>query len=115
MRRTSDRDAVLRELEGSGLSMAEFCRRHGLGYSTVAAWRAARRRRKEAGMSFVELVTEAPSSLPPELADAGRSPARDELPPPERCMQRPPLLAELALPGGAVLRVCQVAQEGGAA
>ena len=33
------RMSVLRKLEGSGLSAAEFCRRRGLCYGTVMGWR----------------------------------------------------------------------------
>jgi len=87
------RAAVLRDLERSGLSMAEYCRQRGLAYSTVAAWRGARRR--VAGR-FVEVeMDEAPTAAPrgPELM----------------------LCAELTLPGGAMLRVFSHAGKGGVA
>jgi lambda repressor-like predicted transcriptional regulator len=74
------RAAVLRALERSGLSMAEFCRREELPYSTVAAWRSAQRR--EAGR-FIEVE----SAVAPAMTAA-------EV-----------LCAELVLPGGAVLRI----------
>ena len=85
------RAAVLRALEQSGLSMAEFCRRRGLSYGTVAVWRS--QARKGAGR-FIEV----------ETPDAG--PVREG---------RAMLCAELALPGGAVLRVYHRGAEGGAA
>ena len=88
------RAAVLRALEESGLSMAEFCRRRGLAYATVAACRSGERRR--AG-GFVEV--EAP-------AHAGA--AMDSI------TGNAALCAELLLPGGAVLRVYHRAGEGGA-
>jgi lambda repressor-like predicted transcriptional regulator len=85
------RAAVLRGLERSGLSMAEFCRREELPYSTVAAWRSAQRR--QAGR-FIEVES---SGVPAAAATA-------EV-----------LCAELVLPGGAVLRVFTRTAEGGAA
>ena len=57
MRRNSGgqirRVALLREFEGSGLSMAELCRRRGVGFSTRAAWRRAWSSGPEA--TFVEV------------------------------------------------------------
>jgi lambda repressor-like predicted transcriptional regulator len=84
------RAAVLRGLERSGLSMAEFCRREELPYSTVAAWRSAQRR--EAGR-FIEVESAGvPAMTAAEV-----------------------LCAELVLPGGAVLRVFTRTAVGGAA
>ncbi len=85
--------ALLREFEGSGLSMAEFCRRREVGYSTMAAWRRAGRMRAAA---FVE-VEAVESGLPMTGASRGS------------------LSAELILPGGAVLRVYQMSATGGEA
>ncbi len=96
------RVALVRELEGSGLSMAEFCRRRGLGYSTMVAWRRAWRSRPAA--AFVEVE--------PLSAGGGR----DEVV--GRAAHAPgtgSLCAELLLPGGAVLRVYQIHPTGGAA
>ena len=87
------RAAVLRALESSGLSMAEFCRRRGLAYATVAAWRSTERCR--AG-GFVEVEAS-------DQAVAVNSP-----------MGSAALCAELLLPGGAVLRVYHRAGKGGA-
>ena len=50
------RAAVLRAMEQSGLTMAEFCRRRGLAYGTVALWRSQARR---SGGRFVEVETAA--------------------------------------------------------
>ena len=86
------RAAVLRELERSGLSMAEFCRRRELCYGTVALWRAQAR---SAAGRFIEVETaDAASSSPPEPGNM--------------------LCAELTLPGGAVRRVYHHGREGGA-
>ena len=87
------RAAVLRALKQSGLSMAEFCRRRGLPYATVASWRGAARR--IAGR-FVEV--EAPRATGPVREATNESAA---------------LCVELALPGGAVLRVYQRGAQGG--
>ena len=86
------RAAVLRELERSGLSMAEFCRRRDLCYGTVALWRAQARR---AAGRFVEV----------ETSDAASGSAREP---------GGVLCAELVLPGGAMLRVYHSSAEGGA-
>ena len=87
------RVALLREFERSGLSMAEFCRRREVGYSTMAAWRRSARRGTAA---FVE-VEPVESGEPPAARSTGR------------------LCAELMLPGGAVLRVYQINPTGGQA
>lgn len=89
---TDGRAAVLRALEQSGLSMAEFCRRRGLCYGTIALWRSQARR---AAGRFIEVETPDASGAPLEA--------------------RTMLCAELALPGGAVLRVYHRGGEGGAA
>ncbi len=89
---TDGRAAVLRALEQSGLSMAEFCRRRELCYGTVALWRAQARR---AAGRFIEVETADAVGAPPPEAGAV-------------------LCAELSLPGGAVLRVYHSSEEGGA-
>ena len=82
---------VLRALEQSGLSMAEFCRRRDLPYATVASWRSSARREP---VRFVEVeAAEGTSALRHQAASS--------------------LCAELLLPGGAVLRVYQIAGAGG--
>lgn len=75
--------------------MTEFCRRRGLVYGTVAGWRSMARR--TAGR-FVEVETVAAA----EAGDGSRN-------------NTAALCAELLLPGGAVLRIYQAADEGGAA
>ena len=97
------RAALLREFVGSGLSMAEFCRRRVVGYSTMAAWRRTWRRRPAATFVEVEPLLGGPGGGGGATAVAahGRSPGS--------------LCAELMLPGGAVLRVYQIHPTGGAA
>ena len=93
--------AVLRELEGGELSRAEFWRRRGLAYATVAAWRGAARRRRR---GFVEV----------EAADeAGEEPGAVSRAQPGGGGHG--LCAELVLPGGVVLRVYQHVGTGGGA
>ena len=81
--------ALLREFERSGLSMAEFCRRREVGYSSMAAWRRSARRGTAA---FVE-VEPLEREPPPGARSTGSTGS---------------LCAELMLPGGAVLRVYQI-------
>ena len=94
------RVALLREFDGSGLSMAEFCRRRDVAYSTMAAWRRAWRSRPAATFVEVERLE----------ADCGDSSAAAVT---SRSMGH--LCAELELAGGAVLRVYQVNPTGGRA
>ena len=86
--KAKDRAAVLRQLEASGQSLAEFCRDQGLAYGTVAAWRARAQRQRTVEWVEVEAVEGEMSGLPPTPA-VGQS----------------ALAAELLLPGGAVLRI----------
>lgn len=67
--------------------MAEFCRRRGLVYGTVAAWRSTARRRRS--LAFVEVDID------------GQSQPVTSAPDPDRAR----LYAEVQLPGGVVLRV----------
>ena len=97
------RVALLREFDGSGLSMAEFCSRRGVGYSTMAAWLRAWRSRPTA--TFVEVE--------PLLAGHGEGGGSTAVPAHGRSTGS--LCAELMLPGGAVLRVYQIHPTGGAA
>lgn len=92
-RRQDQRAEVLRALECSGLSMAEFCRRRDLPYATVASWRSSARREP---VRFVEVETAQGGTM--DARPAGGS-----------------LCAELVLPGGAVLRVYQITGAGGVA
>ena len=81
------RETVLRELEQSGLPMAEFCRRRGLVYGTVAAWRSTARRRRSP--AFVEVDMDGQSQPIMNVPDPGSV----------------RLYAEVQFPGGVVLRV----------
>jgi hypothetical protein len=89
---------VLRELERSGLSMAEFCRRRGLAYGTVAGWRGAARRETPRFVE-VEMDVERPSEsgAPPPVMESNSLPSM-----------------ELRLPGGTVLLIYQAQSQGGA-
>src|SRR5688572_14454294 len=64
------RAALLREFEISGLSLAEFCRRAGLAYSTVLAWRR-KAREEEAASSPASPGFVVVEALPAE-GEAGR-------------------------------------------
>lgn len=77
---------MLRELEQSELSMAEFCRQRGLVYGAVAAWRCAARRNRS---SFVEVEVDRTMAPAVNISTPGHS----------------GLCAEVLLPGGAILRV----------
>jgi lambda repressor-like predicted transcriptional regulator len=89
-----DRAEVLRRLEGSGQSMAQFCREQGLAYWTVAEWR--RKARRQRPVEWVEV-----EPVGGELARLG----------PQAAVGNGALAAELALPGGAVLRIYREARE----
>jgi hypothetical protein len=92
------RAALLREFESSGLSMAEFCRRRGVGYRSMTAWRRTVPRQPTTVFIEVEALK-------------GRGGAEAEASSPSTgCLS-----AELLLPGGAVLRVYQIPSTGGVA
>jgi transposase-like protein len=97
------RVALLREFEGGGLSMAEFCRRRGVGYSTMAAWRRTWGNRPAATFVEVEPLLAGPSGGGGSTAVAAHARSTGSL------------CAELMLPGGAVLRVYQIHPTGGEA
>ena len=88
------RRQVLRKLEDSELSGAEFCRRQGLCYASVMRWRReAQHERSDSGrIPFVELEV------------------TDEIHPGQENDSQ--LFAELSLPGGAVLRLYGTEQSG---
>ena len=105
------RVALLREFEGGGLSMAEFCRRRGLGYSTMMAWRRAWRSRPAA--LFVEVETGPAGGGGGGGGDeGGRTVGRAAQ---AQARSAASVCAELLLPGGAVLRVYQMVPTGGQA
>ena len=103
------RVALLREFEGGGLSMAEFCRRRGLGYSTMMAWRRAWRSRPAA--LFVEVET-GPAGGGGGGDEGGRTVGRAAQ---AQARSAASVCAELLLPGGAVLRIYQMVPTGGQA
>lgn len=130
------RAAWLREFEVSGLSLAEFCRREGLAYSTVLNWRRLARETASASLSPAFVVVEALQPEPEPDASPGMDECRERSAPAgnqERCggygmrdkdMGReagavfptgavPPLRVELLLPGGMMLRIFGVAQDRG--
>jgi transposase-like protein len=55
------RRQLLAQLERSGLSAAAFAREHGIGYSTLCAWRRQKSVRPGVGFAEVEWVS-APAS-----------------------------------------------------
>ena len=100
------RAALLREFEESGLSMAAFCRQWGLGYSTLVAWRRAAR----VDCSESPLHASAPrfveiEAVMPEAGGWRQPDGGDGLPKAHPAAGA--LVAELALPGGAVLKIFQ--------
>ena len=123
----------VRRFRGSGLSMAEFCRRHELAYSTMAAW--CREARGPAGVRFVEVdyagadgvglrndngagACDDGSSAHGGTAELGQAGPRRTSPP---WQDEDGLRVDLILPGGGVLRIYdgtghrQVTQEAAAA
>ena len=103
----SQREPVLRELDRSGGSAAEFCRRRGLAYSTVMAWRRRR------AVRFVEILPEvageggpvaavAPGSDGRGNAGSSRDGSRDGS---REAAAQAALRVEVCLPGGVILRV----------
>lgn len=110
------RASILRKLQDSELSAAEFCRRQGLCYGTVMGWR-----RREGGVSIpAPKAPECPASITfveVDLVDGNRPQvANGESGMASRgssSMAMPSkLCAELALPGGAVLRVYEAENVG---
>ena len=54
--------AVLEEYEASGLSVAEFARRHGLGPQRLRWWKKRRAEQESPALSFVPVHVAAPQS-----------------------------------------------------
>ncbi len=134
------RAAWLRGFEESGLSLAEFCRREGLAYSTVLNWRRLAREAASAPVfpDFVVVEALPPEPEPPavpvmdergERAVAAEGPVRSEGFETEGAdgeagvaaraagnsgpPEPAPLRVELLLPGGAVLRIFAGARDSG--
>ena len=118
-----ERAALLAECKNSGLSIAGFCRRRGIGCSTMFKWMGdAGRRDRENGSHAA--AAEMPRFVEVEMEGHENGAAR----PVPRLAKEPgrpsaALCAELILPGGAVLRIyhnnssssSSAATEGGAA
>ena len=89
------REQVLHRLKGSGLSAAEYCRRRGLCYGTVMRWQ------REARVLDDNTDSESlPAFVEVEL-DQSKANQKPEKSPDTSAT----LCVELALPGGAMLRV----------
>jgi len=93
-----ERRLVISRLAEGGLTAAEFCRREGIEYSSIMAWRQRFRRMEESGLEaesrspFAEIVVE-------DHAPQGRSAGVLNAPLPGRAP------VEIALPGGALVRL----------
>lgn len=102
------RAAVLRRYSASGLSLAAFCRREGLAYQSVLAWRRAQHLADTgaavAASQFLDVECAADVSLARRPVSVD-SPFVPTVTPTiaQACQQM--LIAELALPGGVFLRV----------
>jgi hypothetical protein len=92
-----DRAAVLRLLERSGQSVAEFCREQGLPYGVVSRWCREARNRTNGAVKWVELESEAESGSPTTENEGGSGAGR--------------VVAEVSLGGGVSIRIYR--QEGG--
>jgi transposase-like protein len=105
---SSHRAAVLRRLSSSGLSLAAFCRREGLAYQTLLAWRRAQRLALAAApvaaapFLDVECAPDASSAGGSITNHASFAPTISATIP---LVRQETLIAELALPGGVCLRV----------
>ncbi len=87
---------VLRDWKRSGLSQAEFCRRRGLAAVTFAWWKRRLRQLSEAGGAL---------QSPAGYVERGGRANFVELALPSRHSPSGGFAYELALPGGACLRV----------
>ena len=89
----AERREVLARLDESGISAAEFCRREGIPYWKLMAWR--RRIRQIDAYQWEDKADEKPAFA--ELVVEEVKPKNDE--------RDPRVQAEIALPGGAVVRI----------
>jgi transposase-like protein len=67
----SEARAVLEAYEASGLSVAEFARRHGLGPQRLRWWKKRRAEEASSALSFVPVHVVAPPSRKAREAPAG--------------------------------------------
>lgn len=94
-----EKDRLIRQWEGSGLSEPEFCRRRGLSAGSLTRWRRqVDQPAAAAGRAGEDLLTEV------RFVEAQCDPGGPE-PGPTTGHRRPALLAELTLPGDILLRV----------
>lgn len=94
--RSKDRAAVLRLLERSGQSVAEFCREQRLPYGVVSRWRQESRSVARDVVRWVELEAEV-ESAPPSAPGGDRSGSSR-------------MVAEVSLGGGVMIGIYR--QEG---
>ena len=101
-----ERSALLEECKSSGLTIAEFCRRRGIGCSTMFKWMGdAGRRDRENGSHAA--AAETPRFVEVKMEGYENGAAVRPVPRVPKRSGRPSdaLCAELILPGGAVLRI----------
>jgi hypothetical protein len=96
--RSNDRAAVLRLLERSGQSVAEFCREQGLPHGVVSRWRRESRSQTRDAVRWVELEAEAERAPSPATGGGRNDGGR--------------VVTEVSLGGGVTIRIYR--QEGGA-
>jgi transposase-like protein len=120
-RSTSDfRAAVLQRFATTGLSLAEFCRREGLAYQSVLGWRSAQRLADDGSASgsaavaaegarpeFLEVACAEDFFAASAAVEVARK-ASDSMGAPLLASARSQLILEVALPGGACLRMFSV-------
>jgi len=117
-----ERAALIDECKASGLTIAEFCRRRGVGYSTMFKWMGGAGTAGRKNGSHAAAAEPAPRFVEVEMEGHENGAARPVPRAPKKaCRPAAALCAELILPGGAVLRVYHsssssaAATEGGAA
>lgn len=81
----AERRELVRRCSESGLSAAEFCRREGISYGHLAAWKKRLRGESSHERAFAELLVEKSGA--------------------EKDKRERAVHVEIALPGGAVVRV----------
>jgi transposase-like protein len=95
----AEKDRLIRQWEGSGLSQSEFCRQRGLSAGSLTRWRnQADRRATAAALDGGDPLTEV--RFVEAQCDSG-----EPEPGPTSGDRCPALLAELTLPGGILLRL----------